>query len=297
MKVSILMPVYNEEKYIREAVGSVACQHQPGELEVELIVVDDHSTDETFSTLRALKDQYPFMKVFKNNEKGKNNAFNLAFENSSGDLIALFAGDDILPDGALKSRSGPLIDRINEQAVSVCKLKTFSDDKKFDGVVTPRHPEKGSMIGGAMLMTRSFSECCFPLPKVLGNEDKWIVCHAEHLEGVIVEHVPEIGIHYRIHSNNSSSRTDPFKKKTVGMHRRFIVYSVFLERYRKILSRSSINTLSAKAAAETHRFNGDIIPLLFMSGLGVSDRARFVMHANSFLYWMRIKLFSLLSGR
>lgn len=295
MKISILMPVFNEEAYLQDAVESVA--KQITDFDFELIIVDDRSTDNTSLIMRDLATEHSFVKCYENPRKGKNRAFNFAYEKSEGDLIVLFAGDDILPVDSLQMRATPLLEFLGARAVSFCKLAMFSEIKKFDGVVTPKHPEKGAMIGGSIMMTRSMADSCFPLPEYLGNEDLWVMCHVSHLPDINVFHVPKVGIKYRIHENNSSTRTERFKLKNEAMHVRFIVYSVFLERYREQLSEASVDVLSAQAAAETLRYNGDSLAILLMRGLGLSNRARFFMHSGSFLYWVRIRLFALLSGR
>lgn len=295
MKISVLMPVYNEEKYIRQAIESLA--KQSGDFELEVVVVDDFSDDHTRPILKELSVIHDFLKVFKNQTKGKNNAFNLAFKESTGDLIALFAGDDLLPPSSLDIRSKPLRDKLNTMTATVCKLKTISAIKKFDGVITPRSPEKGSFSGGAMMMTRKMADYCFPLPPLLGNEDMWLVCHMEYLEEMKLIHVPEVGILYRIHENNSSTRTASFEKKTESMHNRFIVYSLFLEHYRSKLSEEAIIKLSALAAAETLRYQSNIMSLFLMDGLALREKIRFIMHASKLLYWVRIQLFSFFSGR
>jgi len=289
------MPVFNEAAYLKEAVESVAMQET--ELSFELIIVDDQSTDETPDILRKLEGDYPFIRAYRNPVKGKNNSFNLAFEKSKGELIALFAGDDVLPSRSLQDRAAPLLDSLDMMAASFCKLSMFSEYKKFDGVVTPRAPDRGAMSGGAIMMTRPMASACFPLPSILGNEDMWIVCHATHLENVKIYHVPKVGINYRIHGANSSTRTDSFKRKNESMHVRFIVYGHFLERYREKLSTASILSLSAQAAAETLRYQGASLAIIFMGGLSLADKARFLMHSSAFLYWLRIQLFSLFSGR
>jgi hypothetical protein len=81
------------------------------------------------------------------------------------------------------------------------------------------------------------------------------------------------------------------------MHKRFIVYRLFLEKYRDVLELENINKLEALSAAETLRFNGDSTAILLMSGLSFSEKIRYYFHSSALLYWIRIQLFSLLSGR
>ena len=294
MLVSVLMPVYNEKKYIKEALDSVLSQEL--EYDLEIIVVDDFSTDGTYEYVKELYENEPRIELFRNTKKGKNNAFNFAYEKAKGDFFILFAGDDILEPNTLQKRIKPLENKKNP-TITLCKLRTFSKIKKYDGIINPRSPKKGELSGGCMAMNRNFIKKAFPLPNVLANEDMWLVNHAKYFNDVEIIHVPIIGINYRIHENNSSSKTDPFYKKTASMHNRFIVYSVFLEKYRKKLDKKAIKELETLAAAETLRYHGDWLSILLMKGLSLADRARFIMHSNAFFYWIRIQLFALLSGR
>lgn len=295
MKISVLMPVYNEEKYIVEAIESLS--EQAGIDLLEVIAIDDFSSDATYTMLTSLQNRFSFLKVLRNVKKGKNSAFNLAYAHSSGDLIALFAGDDVLPKNSLASRAEPLQGKQNELAVSLCKLEMFSEIKRFDGVVTPRAPEKGSLSGGTMMLTRRMAEECFPLPENLANEDAWIACHIRFRAQISTYHVPIVGLRYRIHHDNSLKRTAKFKEKSESLHKRLIVYGVFLERYRSELSGEAVEHLSRLAAVETLRYNQSSLSILLMGGLSLSEKARSIFHSNVFLYWIRIKLFSLFSGR
>lgn len=92
--VSVLMPAYNTERYVREAVESVLAQsYSP----LELIIVNDGSTDATPEILDAIDD--PRLKVFAQPNAGQCAAANRAFHESSGELIKFFDADDILaPD-------------------------------------------------------------------------------------------------------------------------------------------------------------------------------------------------------
>ena len=60
-KISIIMPVYNNEKYINEAINSVLNQTLD---DIELICVNDGSTDSSLEILNEFSLKYDFIKVF-----------------------------------------------------------------------------------------------------------------------------------------------------------------------------------------------------------------------------------------
>jgi len=92
--VSVLMPSFNHRKYLRAAIESVWKQSYPN---IELIVVDDSSTDGSLDLLKSLKENSPIPMHVYSNEKNCGPSFSLAkaFELSKGDLIAFLASDDI----------------------------------------------------------------------------------------------------------------------------------------------------------------------------------------------------------
>ena len=289
--VSILMPVFNEEKYISQAIESILSQTYPN---LEVIIVDDGSSDNTVEILQKyLNDS---IHLYQAGKIGKVAAFNLAFSKSKGDFICFFAGDDTLPEDSIEKRLNPIKNIIEDAAISFCKLKTFSTIRKFDGTIIPKNSNKGTTCGGSMMFNRKFSKSTFPIPEILGNEDMWHVQHALHFSDVITKHVSTVGINYRIHSNNSSSRTDSFSKKTESMHRRFIVYQVFLDRHKDRLNKKQILELSAQAKAEDLRYDNKWLSIIFLKNLRFKEKIRFLMHSHSFFYMIRIKLFSFFSG-
>jgi glycosyltransferase involved in cell wall biosynthesis len=289
--VSILMPVFNEEKYISEAIKSILSQTYSN---LEVIIIDDGSTDDTVKIVQKYLNDT--IRLYQPGKIGKVAAFNLAFSKSKGDFICFFAGDDTLPEDSIEKRLYPIVNIIKDSAISFCKIKTFSEIKKFNGIVMPKS-NKGNLSGGAMMFNRKFTEKTFPIPEVLGNEDMWQVQHALYFLDVVVEHIPTIGSNFRIHLNNSSSKTDSFSKKTEGMHKRFIVYRVFLDRYRDKLNENQILELSDQAKAEDLRYNNKWLSILGLKNLRFKEKIRFLMHSNSFFYMIRIKLFSFFSGR
>lgn len=89
MKISVLVPVYNEEKTIAQILKKVKAV----DLEKEIIVVDDGSTDSTRQILLSLKD--PEIRIFYHDKnKGKGAALSTAVKEATGDII-LFQDADL----------------------------------------------------------------------------------------------------------------------------------------------------------------------------------------------------------
>lgn len=94
-KVSVLMPVYNAEKYLDEAVGSVLKQTLT---DFEIVVIDDGSIDHSIAILEEYRD--PRIRIFRNEKNiGVARTVNRGLELCQGEYIARMDADDIsLPD-------------------------------------------------------------------------------------------------------------------------------------------------------------------------------------------------------
>lgn len=90
-KVSILIPCYNSELFVKETLNSCLKQTYPN---VEVIIVDDGSTDKSFEI--AKKFESKDVKVLRQINSGACVARNLAFQESSGDYIVYLDADDII---------------------------------------------------------------------------------------------------------------------------------------------------------------------------------------------------------
>ncbi|WP_369769536.1 glycosyltransferase family 2 protein [Flavobacterium sp. WC2416] len=89
--ISVLMPVYNCEQYIREAVDSILNQTYA---DFELLVIDDASSDGTVSILKSYKDSR-IQLIEKPINTGYTNSLNLGLQLAKGRYIARMDGDDI----------------------------------------------------------------------------------------------------------------------------------------------------------------------------------------------------------
>lgn len=100
IKVSIITPTYNDEKYIVETIDSVLNQTHKN---FELIIIDDNSLDSTVKIIERFNDKR--IKLIKNNvNKGAAYARNLGLKNSTGDYIAFLDGDDVWLPNKLESQ-------------------------------------------------------------------------------------------------------------------------------------------------------------------------------------------------
>ena len=99
-KVSIMVPVYNAERYVRECLESLFSQDYE---DFEVVVSDDASSDGTQKILKEYAEKHSNMILFLNQKNlGITDNCDQIFRACSGDYIALFAGDDVMLPGKLK---------------------------------------------------------------------------------------------------------------------------------------------------------------------------------------------------
>ncbi len=85
-KVSVVVPVLNEEKYIAKFLDSLLSQDYPKDC-LEIILVDGNSDDKTRDIINIYLEKYNFIKLLENNKKTVQYAMNIGIKNSSGDYI------------------------------------------------------------------------------------------------------------------------------------------------------------------------------------------------------------------
>ncbi len=93
LKVSVLIPLYNSEEYIAETIDS--CLNQTYK-DIEIIIVDDGSTDSSLDIVRQYENKHENIKVETQKNSGAPTARNRAFELSKGSYIQYLDADDLL---------------------------------------------------------------------------------------------------------------------------------------------------------------------------------------------------------
>ena len=98
--VSIIVPVYNSEKYIERCIVSVMKQTNPN---WELIIVDDGSTDKSADIIDRIARNEKKIRYYYQNNSGAGMARNLGITKATGDYIAFLDFDDYLSKDYIES--------------------------------------------------------------------------------------------------------------------------------------------------------------------------------------------------
>lgn len=126
MLVSVIIPVFNGSDFVEETVRSVASQTYS---DIEIILIDDCSTDSSITVLRLLEERYLNVKVITNRKNmGLPKTCNLGFSMSSGSKVIILGQDDIL-----EPRHVEVLQKKFEDDTSFCFVNSRYIDEK--GVV------------------------------------------------------------------------------------------------------------------------------------------------------------------
>lgn len=90
-KVSVIVPVYNVEKYLEKSIDSLINQTLD---EIEIIAVNDGSTDSSLTILKDYEEKYNNIKVYTKENGGLSDARNYGLKYANGDYIAFLDSDD-----------------------------------------------------------------------------------------------------------------------------------------------------------------------------------------------------------
>ena len=95
VKISVILPVYNVAPYLDETFGSLLNQSLK---EIEIIAVNDGSTDQSETIIRKYMQQDSRISYFYQENRGQSVARNLALQHATGDYIYMMDSDDVLGD-------------------------------------------------------------------------------------------------------------------------------------------------------------------------------------------------------
>lgn len=110
MRFSIIVPVYNAEKYIDRLLTSIENQTFK---DYELIIVNDGSTDNSLNILQKYKQEYNNLTIYSKNNEGPGIARKFGFEKATGELLFFIDSDDYLKESNVLERIDKLYSENN----------------------------------------------------------------------------------------------------------------------------------------------------------------------------------------
>ena len=139
MRFSIIIPVYNVEKYLDQCVKSVLSQEYG---DYEIILVDDGSTDSSAEICDVFSSQYKQVKTIHKNNGGLSDARNAGIKKAKGDYICFIDSDDYWSEFSVLSKLSCEIDKKQPDIIRISRRKLivktgkyydeYSDFQKFE---------------------------------------------------------------------------------------------------------------------------------------------------------------------
>lgn len=220
-KVSIIIPVYNSEKYISKCLDSLVNQTYK---DIEIIIVNDGSTDDSEKIIKEYINNYPnLIKYYKKKNGGLSSARNFGLRKVTGDYISFVDSDDYVDINLFST----LKDYMKEN-IDLIKYKLIKVDENYKEIEKINGPIFEELTGEEafnllysndillepsclyIYRTKFFLENKFKFAEGLYHEDfgltPLVILKSESISSI------DFYGYYYLQSNNSITRNDDYKK-------------------------------------------------------------------------------------
>jgi glycosyltransferase involved in cell wall biosynthesis len=203
-RVSVVVPAWNAERHVVASVRSALDQDLA---DIEVIVVDDGSEDETADLVAAIDD--PRVVLLRQPHRGGGASRNAGIALARGDLIAHLDADDLFPEGRLSTLVALLDARPDLEAVFGTAVEFRDDDAPATAMVNSapqavRLPTTGVLRASAQHRYGAYSQVRF------GDILEWSMRAVQ--SGLAYEQIPDVVLRRRVHSTNNSHKY-PFTRE------------------------------------------------------------------------------------
>lgn len=139
--LSIIIPVYNSEKYLKECIDSIISQNNNT---FELLLINNGSTDRSKEICDEYADKFNFIKAFHIPNKGVSNARNYGIEHSCGEWITFIDSDDFISPEYIQSIESFF--NTNTDLITFNYIRYINEQKKEPGILTIKEGKHQSTI-------------------------------------------------------------------------------------------------------------------------------------------------------
>ena len=137
IKVTVVMPVYNAFDYLRPALDSVICQTFT---ELELICVDDGSTDRSLHILKEYQEKDSRVRIVTETNAGPSIARNKGLDRARGEFVIFLDADDFVEPTLIEKLYNKAVE--DNLDIAIAKYDVYNDRKaRFEGVIKCDHGE------------------------------------------------------------------------------------------------------------------------------------------------------------
>jgi glycosyltransferase involved in cell wall biosynthesis len=176
IRVSVIMPNFNKEEYIAQAIESVLSQEFE---DWELIIVDDNSTDNSRNVIDKFQDGR-ISKIYLAQRVGVSKARNIGIRKAKGELVAFLDSDDIYTPDKLSLQVARYRDFGDQQAIIYSDWFSIRNGKVETQSHFPRGaPQAEGMILDYLLASRSIVNSALLIPK---RDFETVGYYDEHLK-------------------------------------------------------------------------------------------------------------------
>jgi len=123
-RISVIIPIYNMEKYIDRVLQSLI--YQLDENNDEIIIIDDGSTDSSLKICEKYKSNYLNIRIEKTKNSGPSSARNYGIKISTGEYIIFIDADDYIEDGYIEN----LIANVKKYPLVICGYNIIKGSEK-----------------------------------------------------------------------------------------------------------------------------------------------------------------------
>jgi len=199
-KISIVMPVFNSEKYLEDCLNSLVNQTFK---DFELICVNDGSTDNTKEIIDNLENEYPDIKFITIQNSGVCKTRNLGIANSTGDYILPLDADDKIGTEYIE-KAVQVLDNNKNTGLVYCNAEFFgSIQKKWDlkPATTENMLVQNRIFPSAMFRKETFNQIGGYKPEMETGCEDWELWLSIIESGAEIYKLPETLFYYRKSEN------------------------------------------------------------------------------------------------